>query len=326
MKRISIAFLLVAIASKGLTQTLSKDDDDFTIQLNTITTAVPFLIISPDSRAGAMGDVGVATSPDVNSFHWNTAKLSFSKEKAEFGVSYSPWLRQLVEDIHLSYLAGYTKIGRNHAVGGSLRYFSLGNITFTDVNGTVTRDFSPNEFEVLGGYAFRLSDRSSIGFNGKFVYSNLTAGVNVGSTGTKPGLAGAVDLSYAYVNEDIRLGNKNATLSVGTSISNIGNKIAYTVDSHRDFLPTNLRVGTGLNIRLDKYNSLLTTVDFNKLLVPTPPERGIDGEIISGKDNQVPVVSGILQSFYDAPGNVFQNADSTYEVEKIHVWVKSFAK
>ncbi|MBL7897521.1 MAG: type IX secretion system outer membrane channel protein PorV [Crocinitomicaceae bacterium] len=316
MKRVSIAFLLVALTSKGFAQNLSKDDDDFTIQLNTITTAVPFLIISPDSRAGAMGDVGAATSPDVNSFHWNTAKLSFSKEKAEFGVSYSPWLRQLVEDIHLSYLAGYTKIGRNHAVGGSLRYFSLGNITFTDVNGTVTRDFSPNEFEVLGGYAFRLSERSSVGFNGKFVYSNLTAGVNVGSTGTKPGLAGAVDLSYAYVNEDIRLGNKNATLSVGTTISNIGNKIAYTVDSHRDFLPTNLRIGTGLNIRLDKYNSLLTTVDFNKLLVPTPPERGIDGEIISGKDNQVPVVTGILQSFYDAPGNVFQNADSTYEVEK----------
>ena len=316
MKRVSIAFLLVALTSKGFAQNLSKDDDDFTIQLNTITTAVPFLIISPESRAGAMGDVGAATSPDVNSFHWNTAKLSFSKEKAEFGVSYSPWLRQLVEDIHLSYLAGYTKIGRNHAVGGSLRYFSLGNITFTDVNGTVTRDFSPNEFEVLGGYAFRLSERSSVGFNGKFVYSNLTAGVNVGSTGTKPGLAGAVDLSYAYVNEDIRLGNKNATLSVGTTISNIGNKIAYTVDSHRDFLPTNLRIGTGLNIRLDKYNSLLTTVDFNKLLVPTPPERGIDGEIISGKDNQVPVVTGILQSFYDAPGNVFQNADSTYEVEK----------
>jgi len=316
MKKLSIAFLLVAISSKGFAQNLSKDDDEFTIQLNTITTAVPFLIISPDSRAGAMGDVGAATSPDVNSFHWNTAKLSFSKEKAEFGVSYSPWLRQLVEDIHLSYLAGYTKIGRNHAIGGSLRYFSLGNITFTDINGTVTRDFSPNEFEVLGGYAFRLSERSSIGFNGKFVYSNLTAGVNVGSTGTKPGLAGAVDLSYAYVNEDIRLGNKNATLSVGTTISNLGNKIAYTVDSHRDFLPTNLRIGTGLNIRLDKYNSLLTTVDFNKLLVPTPPERGIDGEIISGKDNQVPVVSGILQSFYDAPGNVFQNADSTYEVEK----------
>jgi hypothetical protein len=316
MKKLSIAFLLVAISSKGFAQNLSKDDDEFTIQLNTITTAVPFLIISPDSRAGAMGDVGAATSPDVNSFHWNTAKLSFSKEKAEFGVSYSPWLRQLVEDIHLSYLAGYTKIGRNHAIGGSLRYFSLGNITFTDINGTVTRDFSPNEFEVLGGYAFRLSERSSIGFNGKFVYSNLTAGVNVGSTGTKPGLAGAVDLSYAYVNEDIRLGNKNATLSIGTTISNLGNKIAYTVDSHRDFLPTNLRVGTGLNIRLDKYNSLLTTVDFNKLLVPTPPERGIDGEIISGKDNQVPVVSGILQSFYDAPGNVFQNADSTYEVEK----------
>src|SRR5688572_24410251 len=261
------AFLLVAAFTGSVVsaQNLQKDDEDFTIQLNTITTAVPFLIISPDSRSGSLGDAGAATSPDVNSFHWNTAKLSFSKEKAEFGVSYSPWLRQLVDDIHLSYLAGYTKVGRNHAVGGSLRYFSLGNISFTDALGNPIRDFSPNEFEVLGGYAFRLSDRNSIGFNAKFVYSNLTGGVNVGSVGSKAGIAGAVDLSYAYVNEDIRLGNKDATLSVGATVSNIGNKIAYTVDAYRDFLPTNLRIGTCLNMRFDKYNSLAATVDFNKL-------------------------------------------------------------
>ena len=316
MKKIAVILLGLVCGTIGFGQNLSKDDTKFDIQLNTITTAVPFLIISPDSRSGALGDAGVATSPDVNSFHWNTSKLAFSKEKAEFGVSYSPWLRALVDDIHLSYLAGYTKLSKNHSVGGSLRYFSLGNITFTDNLGNLIRDFAPNEFEILGGYAFRLSERNAIGFNAKFVYSNLTGGVPVGTVGSKSGLAGAVDLSYSYFNEDVVIGNTDATLSFGANISNIGNKIAYTTDSYRDFLPTNLRLGTALNLKFDKYNSLTTTVDFNKLLVPTPPEYGIDGTIISGLSPEVGVVSGILQSFYDAPGNVVQNPDSTYSLQK----------
>src|SRR6056300_608436 len=127
----SIAYIAsILMVSTGFSQSISKDETEFTIQLNTITTAVPFLVIAPDSRASGMGDAGAATSPDANSFHWNTSKLAFSEEKAEFGVSYSPWLKQLVDDIHLSYLSGYTKVGRNHTFGGSMRYFSLGNITF----------------------------------------------------------------------------------------------------------------------------------------------------------------------------------------------------
>lgn len=299
----------------GYGQNLSKDDTKFDIQLNTITTAVPFLIISPDSRSGALGDAGVALSPDANAFHWNTSRLGFTKEKAEFSASYSPWLRQLVDDIHLSYISGYSKIGDNHVVGGSMRYFSLGNITFTDNIGNVIRDFAPNEFEILGGYAFRLADYSSIGFNGKFIYSNLTGGINVGNVGSKAGIAGAVDISYCYMNEDINLGETDATLSFGTSISNIGNKIAYTVDSYRDFLPTNLRLGTALKMDFDKYNSLTTTLDFNKLLVPTPPARDSEGNIISGKDPNVGVTSGIIQSFYDAPGNWQVDANGNVIVE-----------
>ena len=156
----SIAYIAsLFITVSGFSQSVSKDETEFTIQLNTITTAVPFLIIAPDSRASAMGDAGAATSPGPNSFHWNTSKLAFSKEYSEFSVPYSPWLKQLVDDIHLSYLSGYTKIGKNHTIGGSMRYFSLGNITFTDANGGLIRDFNPNEFELLGGYAFKLSDR-----------------------------------------------------------------------------------------------------------------------------------------------------------------------
>ena len=293
------SMLTFAVSSQNLGNQNEAADQ---IQLNTITTAVPFLIITPDSRSGAMGDVGAALSPDANSFHWNTSKLVFSDNKAEFSASYSPWLRQLVDDIHLSYISGYSKIGDRHAVGGSLRYFSLGNITFTDNIGNLVREFNPNEFEVLGGYAFQLSDQQAIGINGKFVYSNLTGGTNVGNVGSKAGIAGAVDLSYSWFKDDLSLGSKDGVLSLAVTISNIGNKIAYTVDAERDFLPTNLRLGSALKVEMDKYNSITTSIDFNKLLVPTPPAYDGDGNIISGKDPEVGVVTGMLQSFYDAPG------------------------
>ncbi|WP_066759112.1 type IX secretion system outer membrane channel protein PorV [Crocinitomix algicola] len=312
----SIAYIASLLFVTGVNaQNVSKDGDEFPIQLNTITTAVPFAIIAPDSRASAIGDAGAATSADANSFHWNTAKLAFSKEKAEFGVSYSPWLKQLVDDIHLSYISGYTKVGKNHTFGGSMRYFSLGNITFTDNQGNLIREFSPNEFEILGGYAFQMSDRSAIGFNGKFIYSNLTGGVNSGNTATKAGLAGAVDLSYSYVNEDVDVADYDAVFSWGATISNIGNKMSYTDEADRDFLPTNLRLGSAMKFIFDDYNSLTTTVDFNKLLVPTLPRRNGDGEILSGYENNVGVTLGMLQSFYDAPGNVIEDDNGDFEVQ-----------
>ncbi|MCH2233629.1 MAG: type IX secretion system outer membrane channel protein PorV [Crocinitomicaceae bacterium] len=316
MKKLLVAVLVLSPVALFGQDVGGAGDKAEQIQLNTITTAVPFLIITPDSRAGAMGDAGAALSPDVNSFHWNTAKLAFTEQDAELGISYSPWLRQLVDDIHLSYLSGYTKVGRNHVFGGSLRYFSLGNITFTDQIGSTIREFNPNEFEVLGGYAFRMSDRSAIGVNGKFIFSNLTGGVNVGNVGTKPGIAGAVDLSYNFTNPDIRLGSKDATWSFSTTISNIGNKIAYTVDADRDFLPTNLRIGNALKVDFDKYNSLTWSFDVNKLLVPTQPVRDADGVIISGKDPNVGVTLGMIQSFYDAPGDVDFDAAGNPSVEK----------
>lgn len=319
MKELVGLVLVLFVGSAAIAQNINDPDPTENakhLQLNTITTAVPFAIITPDSRSGAMGDVGVALSPDANSIHWNTSKLVFSKEKAEFSASYSPWLRQLVDDIHLSYVSGYTKLGKQHAVGGSIRYFSLGNITFTDNIGNLIREFNPNEFELTGSYAFKLSDRNAIGINGKFIYSNLTGGTNVGNVGSKAGLAGAVDLSYSWFNDEISLGSKDGTLSFGTTISNIGNKIAYTVDSERDFLPTNLRLGTALKVEFDKYNSLTSSVDFNKLLVPSPPVLDGNGEIISGKDPNVGVVTGMLQSFYDAPGDVTFDEQGNAQVKK----------
>lgn len=321
MKRLSILIATALSAKFSIAQVVGNSTQTETasnVQLNTITTAVPFLIITPDSRAGALGDAGVATSPDVNSFHWNTAKLAFSESKTEFGLSYSPWLRQLVDDIHLSYLAGYHKLSKRHVIGGSLRYFSLGNITFTDQLGNAIRDFNPNEFEILGGYAFKLNDYFSVGINGKFVYSNLTGGVNIQSSSSKPGIAGATDLSFSYFNSEGNVGRYDATWSAGATVSNIGNKISYTDAATTDFLPTNLRLGTALKLDFDQYNSLTTTVDFNKLLVPTTPYYDPDGsgDIISGRDSDVGVVTGILQSFYDAPGVVDTDDNGDYYVVK----------
>jgi hypothetical protein len=295
--------------------------------LNTITTAVPFMGITPDSRAGGMGDAGTALSASSTSVYWNTSMLNFAKEKSEISLSYTPWLRNLTNDIHLSYLAGYYKINDRNAIGGSLRYFSLGEITFTDNSGNVIRDDKPSEFELTGAYAFRLSDKLSIGVNGKFAYSNLTGGLTVAGVDTKAGVAGATDLSFTYYNDEAKIGKTKGVYTFATTINNIGNKIAYSSTAQRDFLPMNLKIGNSFKAEFDKYNSLLFAIDLQKLLVPTPAFYDVvDGAstMISGKDDNVGVIAGMLQSFYDAPGapvidaagNYVQNADGTYEVNK----------
>jgi hypothetical protein len=295
--------------------------------LNTITTAVPFMGITPDSRAGGMGDAGTALSASSTSVYWNTSMLNFAKEKSEISLSYTPWLRNLTNDIHLSYLAGYYKINDRNAIGGSLRYFSLGEITFTDNSGNVIRDDKPSEFELTGAYAFRLSDKMSIGVNGKFAYSNLTGGLTVAGVDTKAGVAGATDLSFTYYNDEAKIGKTKGVYTFATTINNIGNKIAYSSTAQRDFLPMNLKIGNSFKAEFDKYNSLLFAIDLQKLLVPTPAYYDVvDGTstMISGKDDNVGVIAGMLQSFYDAPGapvidaagNYVQNADGTYEVNK----------
>lgn len=297
------------------------------IQLNTITTALPFLGINPDSRSGAMGDAGTALSPNSSSIMWNTAMLNFSKSKSEIGVSYTPWLRQLTNDMHLSYLSGYTRVGERHVVGGALRYFSLGEITFTDLAGNYIREFKPNEFELTLAYAFKLADKHSIGINGKFAYSNLTGGLVTQGTETKAAIAGIADISYAYRTEDIEWFKVNGVYSLGVAIVNVGNKVAYSANARRDFLPTSLKIGNTYTAKIDKYNSLTVSVDISKLLVPTPAIYAMvnsEQTLISGKSNDVGVIAGMMQSFYDAPGRVITNdngdpianEDGSYQVKK----------
>ncbi|MEX2595483.1 MAG: type IX secretion system outer membrane channel protein PorV [Salibacteraceae bacterium] len=292
------------------------DVDGGTLQLNTITTAVPFLIINPETRGGGMGDVGVATSADANSLHWNVGKLAFIEKKSGASISYTPWLRALVPDISLSYLTGYYKIDNMSAAAVSLRYFSLGNIQFTDQFGNNTIQFTPNEFSLNAGYSRKLSDRFSGGLSAKFISSNLTGGQTVGGANSRPGRSVAVDLGVYYENDDLVMFDKDLTFAWGAAISNLGAKISYTDAATRDFLPMNLRLGPRFTWDLNDYNALTFSVDLNKYLVPTPPkyarEPGNEGQtriddngnpiVSSGLDPDRPVATAVFTSFYDAPG------------------------
>ncbi len=299
--------------------------DQNDLQLNTITTALPFMSITPDSRAGGMGDAGTALSPSSLSIYWNTSNLIFAKEKAEIGLSYVPWLRQLTNDIHLSYLSGYSKLGDRHVVGGSLRFFSLGSITFTTETAQVIREDKPSEYELTGAYGFKLSEKMAIGVNGKFAYSNLTGGLTVAGVDSKPAIAGAADLSFTYFNEDAKFFGRRGTYTFATTINNIGNKVSYSSLATRDFIPTNLKIGNAFKMEFDEFNSLTWSIEAQRLLVPTPPRTiKSTGQIIAGRTSDVGTVAGMLQSFYDAPGaakkdadgNILLNDDGTEQIVK----------
>lgn len=312
----------------GFNATAQSGVTDDQLQLNTITTSMPFLAIVPESRGGAMGDAGTALSANSTSIFWNTAMLNFAEDDAEISVSYVPWLRKLTNDISLSYVSGYKRLGKRQAVTGALRYFSLGEITFTDQDAKIIREDKPSEFEISAGYAFKLTEKQSIGINGKFAYSNLTGGLVVAGTQTKAGVAGMADISYVFRTEDIRWFGYKGVYAFGATINNVGNKIAYSAVSRRDFLPMNLKLGNAYTAELDKYNRLTYSLELQKLLVPTPPiymlnESG-EYEIVAGKNNDIGVIAGMVQSFYDAPGKLqtdangdyVQNADGTYAIVK----------
>lgn len=316
MKTLFFSIFLSIISHVAFSQNILLNGSQFSGQLNTIATAVPFLRIPPDARSTGMGDAGIATSPDANSLHWNTAKLAFSEKVMEFSASYTPWLRSTLNGINYAYAGGYRKMGERHVVGGSVRYFSYGNFQFTNEQGDLIREFSPKEFEIAGGYAYKLSSRSAVGLNAKFIHSNLNTVVFTTLFNPKPATAGAVDLSYSYFNSDVSLADYDATWSFGATVANMGNKMAFVDESNRDFIPTNLGLGTALKVCFNEKHALSGTVDFNKLLVPTAPMRNMSGQIISGRDDNVGVLLGMIQSFYDAPGNVVINNAGQVVIEK----------
>lgn len=270
-------------------------------ELNAIQTVVPFLSIAPDSRAGGMGDAGVATSPDVYSMHWNPAKLAFIDGNGGVGISYSPWLRNLVPDINIAYLTGYYRIDNKQVASASLLYSSLGDVPFTDDFGNLERNFKPNELAFDLGYSRMFSENFSGGIAFRFIYSNLTGGTYSGGEATKPGTSFAADIS-GYYHKDISIFSKDGLVGLGFNLSNIGSKMSYSDGQTSDFIPMNMRLGASGKIELDNYNTLTLAIDLNKLLVPTPPIYNIDMEIVKGMDPNVSVPVAILHSFYDAPG------------------------
>ncbi len=278
-----------------------------------ITTAVPFLNFAPDSRHSGMGDVGVATTPDANSAHWNSGKLAFVDQKMGFSLSYSPWLGKLVNDMSLSYLTGFFKIDENSAFGFDLRYFNMGDIQLTDGRGNELGEFNPRDIAIGGTYSRKLSQNLGLGISSRFIYSNLSGNISsVGGSESRPGVGVGVDVGL-YYQKQIFAGSKDGSFSWGVNISNIGPKITYNSAEDLDYIPTNFRLGTAYSVDLDPQNTITFALDFNKLLVPTPPvyatnEDGTlatdeNGDLIieAGKDPNRSLISGMFGSFADAP-------------------------
>jgi Type IX secretion system protein PorV len=270
----------------------------------TIQTAVPFLMINPDARSGAMGDVGIAISPDANAIHFNASKYALADSKFGVSLSYTPWLRSLgVNDIYLANLAGFYQFGGEvkQAVGVSLRYFSLGSIQWTDFNANLLGEGTPREYEIAASYSRQLSKNFTLGLTGKYIYSNLATGQTAeGSDKISSGRAFAADLSATY-RTPIAMAAGKSNLTIGMAIRNVGNKITYLRSA--DFLPTNLGIGASWDIPFDQYNSIVISADINKLLVVTPQNDSTDANNNKIYDwKEVSPVGGIFKSFNDAPG------------------------
>jgi hypothetical protein len=283
---------------------------------NAVLSAMPFLRIVPDARSGAMGDVGIAISPTSNSIHFNASNLVFAEKKSALSANYTPWLQDLgVTDVYMAYLSGYNKIDDLQAIGASLRFFSLGKINFRDFNGNDIGDGSPRELEVAATYARKLGDNLSASVTGKYLFSALAPGQIVGGLEITNANAFAADIGVSY-KKKLKLGDYDAVLGIGGAITNIGSKVTYTRDSIRDFIPTNLGIGTSLKLDIDEYNSITFALDFNKLMIPSPvsrfindatgnrinnPEYSKDGDNV-GDFRQKNLFEGIVGSFTDAQG------------------------
>lgn len=275
-------------------------------QTKAITTAVPFLLISPDARHAALGEAGVASSPDANASYWNPGKLVFIDKSYGGTLSYTPWLGKIINDMSISYLSGFYKITREQAVSLNLKYFDLGDIFFTDdgINGTT---FNPREMAVDVSYSRMLTENLAIGLSGRYIYSNLTGAWSSGGTDARPGRSVAADIGVFYTKPLQSAMNSN--LSLGASISNIGAKITYSDDNNKDFLPTNLRFGGAFTTALDPNNSVTFLLDFNKLLVPTI-------------DKNQTLLRGMFSSFTDAPGGFSEEISEIMTSMGVEYWYK----
>ena len=290
------------LAAVGTAQAQAQDNQA------TINTAVPILTLTPDARGSALGEAGVATSPDANVAYYNPGKLGFVPYKYAASLSYSPWLRNITDDMSLSYLSGYGKVGERSAFGASLMYFDLGTIDYRDPNNNSNGSFSPKEYAISASYGLQLTDNLGVGVSARYIRSNLVGSIN--NNDAQSGNAAAVDLG-AYYTKDATIGAGLYNLAFGASIANIGNKIAYRDPENPSFLPTTLRLGTAITREIDQYNKITLVFDATKLLVPSPyyevgvatPNR--NNPVVVAKNREIAnksLPSAILGSFSDAPG------------------------
>ena len=286
-----------------------------TREIGGITTAAPFLLIIPDARSGAMGDIGVATSADAFSLFHNPAKMAFSNRQVRAGITYSPWLRNLTDDIFTGRVSYMNRFSENAAWGADFKYFSLGQIDLTDSGGNSTGVINPNEFVFTGSYALKLSETFSMGVSLKYLRSNLAF---TGTTSTlQPINSFGVDVSGYYQSEEENYGTFNGRYRFGFNVANIGPKVSY-VPGEEDFIPTNLKIGGGFDFILDDYNTISTTIEFTKLLVPSPQT--------DGSDEDVSWVSGIFSSFGDAEDGFSEELQEfTYAFGTEYLYNNAFA-
>lgn len=312
MKRLAILIFsfskLLTHAQTTVPGVIGQDDRN-----RTITTAVPFLTITPDARAAAMGDAGVATSADVNSAYWNSAKLAFTEDKAGIGLSYTPWLAKIINDMYVFYLSGYYKISREQTVGVSMKYFDMGTVDLRSGNNEPVGTHNPRDFAMDVTYSRLLSENLSIGGSIRFIYSNLI-GANA-APDTRPGKSVAVDMGIYY---NKPLVNQNANLSLGASISNIGAKMSYSNADVKDFIPGNLRLGGAYQIEVGPSNSFTFVADLNKLLVPSPEANQ--------SQRSKSLLSGVFGSLGDAPGGFSEEIREIMISSGVEYWYnKTFA-
>lgn len=301
-----------------------------------ITTAVPFLLVSADARAAGMADIGVATSADAFSQQWNPAKYAFAIDKQGFSISYTPYLTDLANDISLGQLTYYNKISERSAFAGSLRYFGFGNIELRETGdpNEVPRIVSPNEFALDGSYSLKLSEKFSMAVAGRYIHSNLKVVTDGGDASAANSFA--IDVAGFYQSEEIAYNDFNGRWRAGFNIQNLGPKISYdNSELNTNFLPANLKVGTGFDFILDDYNKVALNLEFSKLLVPTPqnPDLNGDGTITAEERAQnnsnyrsIGWVSGVFKSFGDAPDGFSEEIkEVTYAVGAEYLYQDSFA-
>ncbi len=310
MKKRNLVLLVVALLSSATMNAQEKEQ-----MFNPLITALPSLVIAPDARGGGLGDVGAATSADINSQHWNPAKYTQMESRGGFAVSYTPWLRRIVSDIDLAYLAGYYKLDERQALSASFRYFSLGEINLTELPGPTGEIVSagiaqPYELAVDLGYSRNLSERWSAAVALRFIYSDLMNGLEE-DEGYSAGTAMGADVAAYYVAPVNVGGAVEGKASFGLNISNIGTKISYDDGVNQQFIPTNLRLGGAFEYPFDEFNTLTLAVDLNKLLVPTPPRIDQSGITPDEREENrqawedyqsISSISGLFKSFGDAPG------------------------